>query len=160
MCLQITVDTDRTVVAFYKFLKKHASIPFKLQKPTSTSESDSKGSSDAKESQSSDVKDELWGVKWYIFIYRNYDSDRWWHSDWGKKYRVTSHPWSIKNKRGVGGERQMRGTHVSLLTSICTTVGNLEFWFWVETSINSPLNFTFFLRPCVIINKVSCIRVG
>ncbi|KAG4972279.1 hypothetical protein AAZX31_13G307900 [Glycine max] len=55
----ITVDTDRTVVAFYKFLKKHASIPFKLQKPTSTSESDSKGSSDAKESQSSDVKDEL-----------------------------------------------------------------------------------------------------
>ncbi|KAG4968467.1 hypothetical protein JHK87_034118 [Glycine soja] len=53
----ITVDTDRTVVAFYKFLKKHASIPFKLQKPTSTS--DAKGSSDAKESQSSDVKDEL-----------------------------------------------------------------------------------------------------
>ncbi|XP_020202358.1 protein disulfide isomerase-like 1-4 [Cajanus cajan] len=54
----ITVETDRTVVAFYKFLKKHASIPFKLQKPTSTSES---GSSDAKESQSSssDVKDEL-----------------------------------------------------------------------------------------------------
>jgi len=45
------------VVAFYKFLKKHASIPFKLQKPTSTS--DAKGSSDAKESQSSDVKDEL-----------------------------------------------------------------------------------------------------
>lgn len=32
----ITVDADRTVVAFYKFLKKHASIPFKLQKPTST----------------------------------------------------------------------------------------------------------------------------
>ncbi|TKY48522.1 disulfide isomerase 1-4 [Spatholobus suberectus] len=60
----ITVDTDRTVVAFYKFLKKHASIPFKLQKPTSTSESESsgaKGGSDAKESQSSnsDVKDEL-----------------------------------------------------------------------------------------------------
>ncbi|RDX86517.1 Protein disulfide isomerase-like 1-4, partial [Mucuna pruriens] len=54
----ITVDTDRTVVAFYKFLKKNASIPFKLQKPTSTSESES---SDAKESQSSnsDVKDEL-----------------------------------------------------------------------------------------------------
>ncbi|KAL2332041.1 hypothetical protein Fmac_019622 [Flemingia macrophylla] len=60
----ITVETDRTVVAFYKFLKKHASIPFKLQKPTSASESgisDAKGSSDAKESQSSnsDVKDEL-----------------------------------------------------------------------------------------------------
>ncbi|KAK7402130.1 hypothetical protein VNO78_14150 [Psophocarpus tetragonolobus] len=60
----ITVDTDRTVVAFYKFLKKHASIPFKLQKPTSTSDSqssDAKENSDAKESQSthSDVKDEL-----------------------------------------------------------------------------------------------------
>ncbi|QCE09334.1 protein disulfide isomerase-like 1-4 [Vigna unguiculata] len=60
----ITVDTDRTVVAFYKFLKKHASIPFKLQKPTSTTQSESSGakeSSDAKESQSSnsDVKDEL-----------------------------------------------------------------------------------------------------
>ncbi|KAJ1409202.1 Thioredoxin-like superfamily [Sesbania bispinosa] len=66
----ITVDTDRTVVAFYKFLKKHASIPFKLQKPTSTSKpesSDVKGSSDAKESSdgkesqrsNSDVKDEL-----------------------------------------------------------------------------------------------------
>lgn len=56
----ITVDVDRTVVAFYKFLKKHASIPFQLQKPTSTSKTDS-GSSDVKESQSSstDVKDEL-----------------------------------------------------------------------------------------------------
>ncbi|XP_078427922.1 PDI-like 1-4 [Wolffia australiana] len=29
----LTVDTDRTVVAFYKFLKKHATIPFKLKKP-------------------------------------------------------------------------------------------------------------------------------
>ncbi|KAI3809532.1 hypothetical protein L1987_25509 [Smallanthus sonchifolius] len=46
----ITVDVDRTVVAFYKFLKKHASIPFKLQKPTYT---------DAKESSKSDQKDEL-----------------------------------------------------------------------------------------------------
>ncbi|KAL9322773.1 hypothetical protein ACSQ67_010826 [Phaseolus vulgaris] len=60
----ITVDTDRTVVAFYKFLKKHASITFKLQKPTSTTQSESSGakaSSDATESQSSnsDVKDEL-----------------------------------------------------------------------------------------------------
>ncbi|XP_050368522.1 protein disulfide isomerase-like 1-4 [Argentina anserina] len=55
----ITVDSDRTVVAFYKFLKKHASIPFKLQKPTSTPKSEE---SDAKESQTSstnDVKDEL-----------------------------------------------------------------------------------------------------
>ncbi|XP_010427228.1 PREDICTED: protein disulfide isomerase-like 1-3 isoform X1 [Camelina sativa] len=29
----ITVDVDRTVVELYKFLKKHASIPFKLEKP-------------------------------------------------------------------------------------------------------------------------------
>lgn len=61
-CVQITVETDRTVVAFYKFLKKNASIPFKLQKPTSTPKP---ASSDAKESEaqssSSDVKDELWG---------------------------------------------------------------------------------------------------
>jgi protein disulfide-isomerase A1 len=59
--MQITVDADRTVVAFYKFIKKHASIPFQLQKPTSTSKTDESGSSDVKESQSSstDVKDEL-----------------------------------------------------------------------------------------------------
>ncbi|XP_057729685.1 protein disulfide isomerase-like 1-4 [Arachis stenosperma] len=63
----ITVDTDRTVVAFYKFLKKHASIPFKLQKPASASTpkpegtDDTKESSDVKESKSSssDLKDEL-----------------------------------------------------------------------------------------------------
>ncbi|KAL1298613.1 hypothetical protein HN51_042935 [Arachis hypogaea] len=63
----ITVDTDRTVVAFYKFLKKHASIPFKLQKPASASTSKPEGtdvtkeSSDVKESKSSssDLKDEL-----------------------------------------------------------------------------------------------------
>ncbi|MED6218511.1 Protein disulfide isomerase-like 1-4 [Stylosanthes scabra] len=61
----ITVDTDRTVVAFYKFLKKHASIPFKLQKPASASKpessDDTKEGSDVKESKSSssDVKDEL-----------------------------------------------------------------------------------------------------
>ena len=56
--MQITVDADRTVVAFYKFLRKHASIPFKLEKPTSTSKTDG---SDVKESQSrsTDVKDEL-----------------------------------------------------------------------------------------------------
>ncbi|KAI3709248.1 hypothetical protein L2E82_39008 [Cichorium intybus] len=32
----ITLYTDRTVKAFYKFLKQHAAIPFKLQKPEST----------------------------------------------------------------------------------------------------------------------------
>ena len=66
LCWQITVDTDRTVVALYKFLKKNASIPFKLQKPTSTPKSES---SDAKESDASstnDLKDELWGslMRW------------------------------------------------------------------------------------------------
>ncbi|XP_076887166.1 protein disulfide isomerase-like 1-4 [Bidens hawaiensis] len=39
----IPVDVDRTVVAFYKFLKKHASIPFKLQKPTYTDAKESSG---------------------------------------------------------------------------------------------------------------------
>ncbi|KAK3027181.1 hypothetical protein RJ639_042447 [Escallonia herrerae] len=53
----IIVDADRTVVAFYKFLKKHASIPFKLQKPGISPSSEG---SDAKEgSKSGDVKDEL-----------------------------------------------------------------------------------------------------
>lgn len=44
---QITVDSDRTVKALYKFIKKHAAIPFKLEKPTSTP------------SEGSDAKDEL-----------------------------------------------------------------------------------------------------
>ncbi|XP_027346620.1 protein disulfide isomerase-like 1-4 [Abrus precatorius] len=52
----ITADVDRTVVAFYKFLRKHASIPFQLQKPTST-KSGSESSDVNKESQSSDVKE-------------------------------------------------------------------------------------------------------
>lgn len=63
----ITVDTDRTVVAFYKFLKKHASIPFKLQKPASApksevSDTDSKEvKEEAQESTTTtkDFKDEL-----------------------------------------------------------------------------------------------------
>ncbi|KAK7404726.1 hypothetical protein VNO78_05682 [Psophocarpus tetragonolobus] len=56
----IPVDVDRTVVAFYKFLRKHASIPFQLQKSTSISKP-ANDSSDVKESQSSgtNVKDEL-----------------------------------------------------------------------------------------------------
>ncbi|KAG0502257.1 hypothetical protein HPP92_002329 [Vanilla planifolia] len=54
----ITVDADRTVVAFYKFLKKHASIPFKLQKPSATKpeinfESKQEGTS------KTNIKDEL-----------------------------------------------------------------------------------------------------
>ncbi|KAH7691178.1 protein disulfide-isomerase A1 protein [Dioscorea alata] len=58
----ITVDTDRTVVAFYKFIKKHASIPFKLQKPESTTKPSSPSSAEADaagEVPSKDVKDEL-----------------------------------------------------------------------------------------------------
>ncbi|KDP44055.1 hypothetical protein JCGZ_05522 [Jatropha curcas] len=55
----ITVDTDRTVVAFYKFIKKHASIPFKLQKPTSTPKSESSDAKDTQENSTKDVKDEL-----------------------------------------------------------------------------------------------------
>lgn len=60
---QLTVDTDRTVVALYKFIKEHASIPFKLRKPASTPKS--KSSSDAEGSQKSsikNVKDELWAT--------------------------------------------------------------------------------------------------
>lgn len=58
--LQITVDTDRTVVAFYKFLKKHASIPFKLQKPASSQQQTaSKSDSISHENSTKDVKDEL-----------------------------------------------------------------------------------------------------
>lgn len=49
----ITVDTDRTVVAFYKFLKKHATVPFKLQKPAS---SDTQKASDAAPSQETSGK--------------------------------------------------------------------------------------------------------
>ncbi|CAL1404288.1 unnamed protein product [Linum trigynum] len=59
----ITVDTDRTVVAFYKFIKKHASIPFKLQKPATTTKPASESESEVQETTSSssseDVKDEL-----------------------------------------------------------------------------------------------------
>ncbi|KAL4284293.1 hypothetical protein GQ457_16G011360 [Hibiscus cannabinus] len=59
----ITVDTDRTVVAFYKFLKKHASIPFKLQKPVSAPKGEEPQSTadEPKEGVKSaaDLKDEL-----------------------------------------------------------------------------------------------------
>ncbi|CAI9759218.1 unnamed protein product [Fraxinus pennsylvanica] len=54
----ITVDTDRTVVAFYKFLKKHASIPFKLQKQAQEKSKVSDGAVTL-EMSSNDVKDEL-----------------------------------------------------------------------------------------------------
>ncbi|GER57713.1 protein disulfide isomerase [Striga asiatica] len=49
----IPVDADRTVVSLYKFLKKHASIHFKLPKPASSSVNE------VPEAPISDVKDEL-----------------------------------------------------------------------------------------------------
>ncbi|CAL5357055.1 unnamed protein product [Camellia sinensis] len=55
----ITVDTDRTVVELYKFLKKHASIPFKLQKPVSTTKPESSDTNESSKSSSNDKKDEL-----------------------------------------------------------------------------------------------------
>ncbi|XP_019196899.1 PREDICTED: protein disulfide isomerase-like 1-4 [Ipomoea nil] len=60
----LTVDTDRTVVAFYKFLKKHASIPFKIQKPASSQESEtetptSQETTTTTTTTTGDVKDEL-----------------------------------------------------------------------------------------------------
>ncbi|KAK6142009.1 hypothetical protein DH2020_016190 [Rehmannia glutinosa] len=54
-----SVDTDRTVVAFYKFVKKHASIPFKLQKPSSSPVSEDSHAEQGIETSTSDVKDEL-----------------------------------------------------------------------------------------------------
>ncbi|KAK6121661.1 hypothetical protein DH2020_044588 [Rehmannia glutinosa] len=56
---KIPVDTDRTVVAFYKFLKKHASIPFKLQKPSSSPVSEDSHAEQGIETSTTDVKDEL-----------------------------------------------------------------------------------------------------
>lgn len=52
----LTVDTDRTVVAFYKFIKKHASIPFKLQRPDSSVKSESERE---KIDDKDGIKDEL-----------------------------------------------------------------------------------------------------
>ncbi|XP_057474660.1 LOW QUALITY PROTEIN: protein disulfide isomerase-like 1-4 [Actinidia eriantha] len=55
----ITVDSDRTVVSFYKFIKKHASIPFKLKKPVFTAKPESSDAKESSESSTNDVKDEL-----------------------------------------------------------------------------------------------------
>ncbi|KAJ4978328.1 hypothetical protein NE237_009108 [Protea cynaroides] len=55
----IPVETDRTVVAFYKFIKKHASIPFKLQKPAGSPKSDNADASGSEKSSSTNMKDEL-----------------------------------------------------------------------------------------------------
>ncbi|KAL3520673.1 hypothetical protein ACH5RR_018822 [Cinchona calisaya] len=55
----VTVDTDRTVVAFYKFIKKHAAIPFKLQKPTPSSQPKGSDATVSDDSTSKDLRDEL-----------------------------------------------------------------------------------------------------
>ncbi|XP_044953773.1 protein disulfide isomerase-like 1-4 [Hordeum vulgare subsp. vulgare] len=62
----ITFEGDRTVVEMYKFLKKHAAIPFKLKRPdsyssaTQTDSTDGPGSStEAEKSSGSNPKDEL-----------------------------------------------------------------------------------------------------
>ncbi|KAF5178921.1 disulfide isomerase-like 1-4 [Thalictrum thalictroides] len=54
----ITVDTDRTVVAFYKFIKKNASIAFKLQKSVSA-KSEGADATPSQESSADNIKDEL-----------------------------------------------------------------------------------------------------
>uniref|UniRef100_A0A7N0RA97 Protein disulfide isomerase n=1 Tax=Kalanchoe fedtschenkoi TaxID=63787 RepID=A0A7N0RA97_KALFE len=58
----ITFEGERTVVEFYKFLKKNAAIPFKLQRPTSPKNVEQTTTGDAtneQKSSSSDLKDEL-----------------------------------------------------------------------------------------------------
>lgn len=55
----IPVDADRTVVALYKFIKKHASIPFKLPKPASSTTSESSEAKEDAKVESSHGKDEL-----------------------------------------------------------------------------------------------------
>nr|XP_027086854.1 protein disulfide isomerase-like 1-3 isoform X2 [Coffea arabica] len=55
----ITVDTDRTVVGFYKFLKKHATNPFKLQKPALSTQPKGSDATTSDDSSSKDLKDEL-----------------------------------------------------------------------------------------------------
>ncbi|KAL5709797.1 protein disulfide-isomerase [Ranunculus cassubicifolius] len=55
----ITVDTDRTVVALYKFIKTHASISFKLQKPASASAPAPATTSQDTTTNSEQLKDEL-----------------------------------------------------------------------------------------------------
>ncbi|KAF6167883.1 hypothetical protein GIB67_027661 [Kingdonia uniflora] len=58
----ITFDGDRTVVGLYKFLKKNAAIPFKLQKPASSKSEDAgvdATKSEDEDTDSNDLKDEL-----------------------------------------------------------------------------------------------------
>lgn len=54
--LQITFEGERTVVDMYKFIKKHASIPFKLKRQESGTESTQR---EGVKSSGTNVKDEL-----------------------------------------------------------------------------------------------------
>lgn len=53
------MDVDRTVVELYKFLKKHASIPFKLEKPA-TPEPVISTKKAGEKIEGDSGKDELW----------------------------------------------------------------------------------------------------
>ncbi|KAJ8543929.1 hypothetical protein K7X08_025547 [Anisodus acutangulus] len=55
----VPVDADQTVVALYKFIKKHTSIPFKLPKPASSTASESTEVKEGANIESSNGKDEL-----------------------------------------------------------------------------------------------------
>ncbi|KAK4370549.1 hypothetical protein RND71_010024 [Anisodus tanguticus] len=57
--LEIPVDIERTMVALYKFIKKHAAIPFKLEKPASSTTSKSSTSKVGVKREPGNVKDEL-----------------------------------------------------------------------------------------------------
>lgn len=53
------MDVDRTVVELYKFLKKHASVPFKLAKPSATPEQVITPKKADEKTESDGAKDEL-----------------------------------------------------------------------------------------------------
>ncbi|XP_060174342.1 protein disulfide isomerase-like 1-4 [Lycium barbarum] len=55
----ILVETEGTMVGLYKFIKKHAAIPFKLEKPASSTTSQSSTSKVRVKREPSNVKDEL-----------------------------------------------------------------------------------------------------
>lgn len=55
----IPVDTELTLVALYKFIKKHAAIPFKLQRPASSTKFESSASKVGVKREPGNIKDEL-----------------------------------------------------------------------------------------------------
>lgn len=69
------MDVDRTVVELYKFLKKHASIPFKLEKRVTPEPVISKVEPTKKADEKIEgdgAKDELWwclqGIEFYCWL--------------------------------------------------------------------------------------------